>query len=133
MLQPLQAPLKFLISYYHGTANREVTHPVPPTNHSACFPRPVHSNKSWFPHQTRTSTPPPTSYHHVIYYVTPASQSGRCLLPIKVSSTTTGNIHFSCSGTEERFAFHVPVNHTQSYTNVRANLPPRLRSQFLCR
>ncbi|GFW21900.1 hypothetical protein TNCV_1236251 [Trichonephila clavipes] len=47
----------FIISYYHGTANREVTHSVPPTNHSACFPRPVHSNQSWFPHQTFTSTP----------------------------------------------------------------------------
>ncbi|GFW03457.1 hypothetical protein TNCV_1740071 [Trichonephila clavipes] len=67
---------------FHAT-NREVTHSVPPTNHSACFPRPVHSNKSWFPHQTPMSTPPPTSYYHVIYYVTPASQSGRCLLPIK--------------------------------------------------
>ncbi|GFT72298.1 hypothetical protein TNCV_3608671 [Trichonephila clavipes] len=57
MLQPHQAPLKFLISYYHGTANREVTHSVPPTNHSACFPRPAHSNQSWFPRQTFTSTP----------------------------------------------------------------------------
>ncbi|GFX38409.1 hypothetical protein TNCV_2343851 [Trichonephila clavipes] len=39
--------------------------------------------------------PPPTSYHHVIFYVTPVSQSGRCLLTIKVSPTTTGNIHYS--------------------------------------
>ncbi|GFU73147.1 hypothetical protein TNCV_294331 [Trichonephila clavipes] len=56
---------------------------------------PVPNNKSRFPHQTRTSTPPSTSYHHVIFYVTPVSQSGRCLLTIKVSPTTTGNIHSS--------------------------------------
>ncbi|GFT66259.1 HTH_Tnp_Tc3_2 domain-containing protein [Trichonephila clavipes] len=46
-----------------GKANREVTHSVPPTNHSACFPHPVHSNLPWFPPQTLTSSPPPTPLH----------------------------------------------------------------------
>ncbi|GFU61347.1 hypothetical protein TNCV_3544751 [Trichonephila clavipes] len=99
MLQPLQAPLKFLISYYHGTANREVTHPVPPTNHSACFPRPVHSNKSWFPHQTLTSTlllrPTTTSSTTSLQ---PANQVAACFPSRFFHYPTTGHIHFSCSG-----------------------------------
>ncbi|GFX44395.1 hypothetical protein TNCV_1394161, partial [Trichonephila clavipes] len=90
----------------------EVTHSTfPLTNHSACFPRPVHSNKSWFPHRLSTSTPS-TSYHHVIYYVTPAANQVAACFPSRFS-TTTGHIHFRVP-TEERFAFHVPVNHTQS-------------------
>ncbi|GFV62962.1 hypothetical protein TNCV_206941 [Trichonephila clavipes] len=38
------------------TANREVTHPVPPTNHSASDPPSVHRRLPWFPPQT---TAPP--------------------------------------------------------------------------
>ncbi|GFV74640.1 hypothetical protein TNCV_5130821 [Trichonephila clavipes] len=55
MLHPIRhAFSKFLQS---GTANREVTHPVPPTNHSACFQSPAHSKLPWFPPQTLTSSP----------------------------------------------------------------------------
>ncbi|GFU95908.1 hypothetical protein TNCV_252591 [Trichonephila clavipes] len=76
--------------------------------------------------------PPPTPCHLVIFYVTPASQSGSSMLPIKVYSTVPGNIHYSCSGTEERFAFHVPLNLPQSSTgpsSCRVNEHKRRRKQ----
>ncbi|GFV82137.1 hypothetical protein TNCV_2790351 [Trichonephila clavipes] len=66
--------------------------------------------------------PPPTPCHHVIY-VPPASQSGSFMLPIKDYSTTPGNTHYSCYGTEERSAFHVPINHTQKI-HKRDDYPP---------
>ncbi|GFT94699.1 hypothetical protein TNCV_435041 [Trichonephila clavipes] len=115
MLQPLQAPLKLLISYYHGTANREVTHPVPPTNHSAYFPHPVHSNKSRLPHQTLTSTPllRPTTTSSTTS-LQPTNQVAACF-PSRFIPLPQATFTFR-SGTEERFAFHVPVNLTQSYS-----------------
>ncbi|GFW31504.1 hypothetical protein TNCV_1623441 [Trichonephila clavipes] len=109
MLQPLQAPLKLLISYYQWCNSQEVTHSVPPTNHSACFPRPVHSNKSWFPHPDSLRQPPPASYQHVIYCVTPAkpNQVTCCLLPIEVFPLPQATFTFRVPG-RNAFAFHVP-------------------------
>ncbi|GFU84633.1 hypothetical protein TNCV_1043231 [Trichonephila clavipes] len=46
----------------------------------------------------RTSIPPPTSYHHSIYYVTPVNQSGRCLLPIMVSPLHQATFTFRAMG-----------------------------------
>ncbi|GFU70788.1 hypothetical protein TNCV_1575401 [Trichonephila clavipes] len=68
-----------------------------------------------------TSSTPSYALPHVIYYDSPASQSGSFMLPNKDYSTTPGNIHYSCYGTEERSAFHVSINQTQSNT-VREHL-----------
>ncbi|GFV71538.1 uncharacterized protein TNCV_1579041 [Trichonephila clavipes] len=66
------------------------TTPLVPTNteeyatdQSQCLLSPISSQQTstGFPPQTPHVNPPPTSYHHVIYYVTPASQSGRCASP----------------------------------------------------
>ncbi|GFT16997.1 hypothetical protein TNCV_2631871, partial [Trichonephila clavipes] len=107
--QTLQGIIQALTTLTAQITNREVTHPVHSTNHSACFPRSSSQQSiSISSHQTRTSTPP-TSYHHVIFYVTPVSQSGRCLLTIKVSPTTTGNIHSSFRGRKENARVPCPI------------------------
>ncbi|GFV86426.1 hypothetical protein TNCV_3371561 [Trichonephila clavipes] len=74
-LRQLAERHKFLISYYHGTANREVTHQF----HSG-FPRPVHSNKSWFSSDSHVNLLRPTTTSST---TSASRQSGRCLLPIK--------------------------------------------------
>ncbi|GFT71960.1 hypothetical protein TNCV_2515991 [Trichonephila clavipes] len=81
-----------------GTANREVTHPVPPTNHSASYP-PLSSQKtSLVSSSDYCVSPPPTPYHHFSYNDSPASQSGSFMLSIQDSTTTIGNIHCSVMG-----------------------------------
>ncbi|GFU89365.1 hypothetical protein TNCV_1783471 [Trichonephila clavipes] len=55
-----------------------------PTNHSACFHLPVHSKLPLVSSSDFHVIPPPTPCHHVIFYVTPASQSGSFMLPIMV-------------------------------------------------
>ncbi|GFT60729.1 DDE_3 domain-containing protein [Trichonephila clavipes] len=70
--------------YNSGTANREVTHSMLPTNHSACFHLPVHS-KLPLVFLLRLSRHPP-SYalppRHLLRHS--ASQSGSFMLPIMV-------------------------------------------------
>ncbi|GFS48776.1 RNA-directed DNA polymerase from mobile element jockey [Trichonephila clavipes] len=74
--------------------------------------------------QTSTGFPPQTSHVNPPSYVLPplhllrhSSQPIRSLLASHHGFTTSpGNTHYSCYGTEERFAFHVPINLTQSYT-----------------
>ncbi|GFV22935.1 hypothetical protein TNCV_2623881 [Trichonephila clavipes] len=80
-----------------GIANREVTHPVPPTNHSASYPT-LSSQKTSLVSSSDYCVPPPTPYHHVNYNDSPASQSGSFMLRIQDSTTTAGNIHCSVMG-----------------------------------
>ncbi|GFW94158.1 hypothetical protein TNCV_1978981 [Trichonephila clavipes] len=62
-----------------GTANREVTHPVPPTNHRARYPPTVHRKLPWFLPQTIASSllllPATTSVTTILQ---PANQVASC-------------------------------------------------------
>ncbi|GFV93400.1 probable RNA-directed DNA polymerase from transposon BS [Trichonephila clavipes] len=73
--------------------NREVTHSVPPTNSSACFPQHVHSKLPWFSPQTLTSSPPPTPYHtSSTTILQPANQVASCsptrIIPLPQATLT---------------------------------------------
>ncbi|GFS85352.1 hypothetical protein TNCV_75791 [Trichonephila clavipes] len=87
----------FFPFFNFGTANREVTHPVPPTNHSACFPHQFTENFLGFLLRLLRH-PPPTPCHYFSYYDSSASQLGSFMLPIQDSTTPTGNTHCSVMG-----------------------------------
>ncbi|GFU07106.1 hypothetical protein TNCV_4411351 [Trichonephila clavipes] len=84
MLQPHQAPLNFynfLLSWYSQPRGNSLSS----TDQSQCLLSSSSSQQSILVSSSDFHVnPPPTSYHYVIYYVTPANQSGRCLLPMKV-------------------------------------------------
>ncbi|GFS99894.1 hypothetical protein TNCV_1063221 [Trichonephila clavipes] len=111
MLQPHQARLLLILTIWYSQPRGNS---LSSTDHSQCLLSSSSSQQSTLVSSSDSHViPPPTPCHHVIYYVSPASQSGSFMLPIKDYPTTPGNIPYSCYGTEERSAFHVPINQTQ--------------------